>query len=156
KQSALRPGEDRSDRFARGRGDHRPAGRPGDRDRAVPCAQGAQGRQPGGGEAGGTRDERVASMNRLIEVFRVSVAAILAHKLRSTLTLLGVVIGVATIIIVVSAIAGLNRYVEEQVFTLSPDVFIVSKFGIITGRDQFLAALRRKNITIGEMERTRD
>ena len=95
-------------------------------------------------------------MNRLIEILRVSLATLLAHKLRSALTLLGIVIGVATIIIVVSAIAGLNLYVEEQVFSLSPDVFIVSKFGIITGRDEFLAALRRKNITIREMERTRE
>jgi len=94
-------------------------------------------------------------MNRLIEIFRVSFVTLLAHKLRSALTLLGIVIGVATIIVVVSAIAGLNTYVEERVFALSPDVFIVSKFGIITGRDQFLAALRRKNITVREMEQIR-
>ena len=94
-------------------------------------------------------------MNRLIEVLRVSLTTLVAHKVRSALTLLGIVIGVATIIVVVSAIAGLNSYVEEQVFALSPDVFIVSKFGIITGRDQFLEALRRKNITYAEMERIR-
>ena len=94
-------------------------------------------------------------MNRLAEIFRVSIVTLLAHKLRSALTLLGIVIGVATIIIVVSAIAGLNAYVEERVFALSPDVFIVSKFGIITGRDQFLAALRRKNITVKEMDQIR-
>jgi len=92
-------------------------------------------------------------MNRLIEVLRVSIAALWAHKLRSALTLLGIVIGVATIIIVVSAIAGLNVYVEEQIFSLSPDVFIVSKFGIITNRDEFLTALRRKNLTYAEMEK---
>jgi putative ABC transport system permease protein len=92
-------------------------------------------------------------MNRLLEILRVSVAALWAHRLRSALTLLGVVIGVATIIIVVSAIAGLNDYVEEQIFALSPDVFIVSKFGIITSREDFLAALRRKNLTVKEMKR---
>ncbi len=94
-------------------------------------------------------------MNRLIEVFRVSLDALLAHRLRSALTLLGIVIGVATIIMVVSSISGLNTYVEEQVFSLSPDVFIVSKFGIITNRDDFLEALRRKDLTTREMDQIR-
>ncbi len=94
-------------------------------------------------------------MSRLIEILRVSLAALFAHGMRSALTLLGVVIGVATIILVVGAISGLNTYVEEKVFSLSPDVFIVSKFGIITSRDEFLAALRRKNLTVSEMERIR-
>jgi len=94
-------------------------------------------------------------MSRLIEILRVSISALLAHGLRSSLTLLGIVIGVATIIIVVGAISGLNVYVEEEVFSLSPDVFIVSKFGIITNRDDFLAALRRKDLTEGEMDRIR-
>ena len=94
-------------------------------------------------------------MNRLIETVRVAIGAIWSHKLRSGLTLLGVVIGVATIVTVVSAISGLNHYVREQIFTLSPDVFIVSKFGIIHGRDEFFKALRRKNLTLLEMERIR-
>ena len=92
-------------------------------------------------------------MNRLLETLRVALSALWAHRLRSALTLLGIVIGIATIITVVSAVTGLNVYVEEQVFSLSPDVFIVSKFGIITGRDQFLAALRRKDLRLAEAER---
>jgi putative ABC transport system permease protein len=92
-------------------------------------------------------------MNRLVEVVRVALDALWAHKLRSSLTLLGVIIGVATIITVVSAISGLNGYVSEQIFTLSPDVFIVSKFGIILNRDDFFKAMRRKNLTIDEMNR---
>jgi len=92
-------------------------------------------------------------MNRLVEVIRVALDALWAHKLRSSLTLLGVIIGVATIITVVSAISGLNAYVSEQIFTLSPDVFIVSKFGIILNRDDFFKAMRRKNLTFEEMQR---
>jgi len=94
-------------------------------------------------------------MNRLIETIHVAIGAVLSHKLRSGLTLLGVVIGVATIVTVVSAISGLNHYVREQIFSLSPDVFIVSKFGIIQGRDEYFKALRRKNLTLLEMERIR-
>jgi putative ABC transport system permease protein len=92
-------------------------------------------------------------VSRPLETLRVSLDAIWAHRLRSLLTVLGVVIGVATIITVVSAIAGLNGFVREQIFSLSPDVFIVSKFGIIHGRDEFMSAMRRRDLTVGEMER---
>jgi putative ABC transport system permease protein len=95
-------------------------------------------------------------VNRLAEILRVAVAALWGHKLRSGLTLLGVIIGVATIIIVLSAIAGLNRYVEEEIFSLSPDVFIVSRFGLITNQRDFVAALRRKDLTRREMDRIGD
>jgi putative ABC transport system permease protein len=94
-------------------------------------------------------------VNRLIEAVRVALDAIWSHRLRSGLTLLGVVIGVATIVTVVSVISGLNRFVREEIFSLSPDVFIVSKFGIIRGRDEFLKALRRKDLSLAEMERVR-
>jgi len=94
-------------------------------------------------------------VNRLLESLRVAWDAIWTHRLRSGLTLLGVVIGVATIVTVVSVISGLNRFVREEIFSLSPDVFIVSKFGIIRGRDEFLKALRRKDLTLAEMERIR-
>ncbi len=92
-------------------------------------------------------------MTRLIEILRVALSALRTHALRSALTLLGIVIGVSTIIIVVGAISGLNLYVEEKIFTLSPDVFILSKMGIITNRDDFLEALRRKDLTTAEMDR---
>jgi len=94
-------------------------------------------------------------VNRLLEAVRVALDAIWTHRLRSALTLLGVVIGVATIVTVVSVISGLNRFVREEIFSLSPDVFIVSKFGIIRGRDEFLKALRRKDLSLAEMERIR-
>jgi putative ABC transport system permease protein len=95
-------------------------------------------------------------MSRLLEILRVALNAIWAYRLRSSLTLIGVVIGVATIVTVVSVISGLNRYVREEIFSLSPDVFIVSKFGIIRGRDEFLRALRRKDITLREADRIRE
>jgi putative ABC transport system permease protein len=81
-----------------------------------------------------------------MDTLRIAVAALAAHKLRSFLTLLGVIIGVMTVISVVSIIAGLNAYIAEKVFTLSPDVYIVTQFGIITSREQFLVAVKRKKI----------
>ncbi len=87
-----------------------------------------------------------------METLCIAAAALRAHKLRSFLTLLGVIIGVMTVVVVVSITSGLNRYVAEKLFQLSPDVFIVSKFGIITSRDDFLRALRRKNIDLNDVE----
>ena len=80
------------------------------------------------------------------ELVRVALAALSAHKLRSFLTLLGMIIGVTTIVAVASVISGLEAYVQERVIRLSPDVFVLTKFGIIRGRAEFLAALRRPNI----------
>ena len=83
-----------------------------------------------------------------METLRIAAEALRRHKMRSFLTLLGVIIGVTTVISVVSVISGLNDYVSQQVFTLNPDVFIATQFGIITSREQFLQAVKRKKITI--------
>ena len=89
----------------------------------------------------------------LTELFRASLRAIRAHTLRSFLTLLGVIIGVATIVAVVGVITGLNTYVKEKIIVLAPDVFIVQKFGIIRSRQEFIQALKRPPITWSEYER---
>jgi putative ABC transport system permease protein len=89
----------------------------------------------------------------LTELFRASFRAIRAHTLRSFLTLLGVIIGVATIVAVVGVISGLNTYVKEKIIVLAPDVFVVQKFGIIRSRKEFLDAVKRPPITWSEYER---
>ncbi|MCC6131118.1 MAG: ABC transporter permease [Acidobacteria bacterium] len=86
------------------------------------------------------------------ELLAVSLRAIGAHKLRSFLTLLGVIIAVMTIVAVVSVISGLNYYVATKLFSLSPDVYAVSRWGIITSRDDFLAALKRKRIQKSDLD----
>ena len=86
------------------------------------------------------------------ELLRVAWKAVTAHKLRSFLTLLGVIIGVMTVVAVVAVISGLNNYVATKIFSLSPDVFVVTRWGIITSREEFLAALKRKPISRAEME----
>src|SRR2546430_16242793 len=81
-----------------------------------------------------------------METIRIAAGALTTNKLRSFLTLLGVIIGVATVVSVVSIIAGLNSYIQEKVFQLNPDVYIVTQFGIITSREQFLEAIKRKKL----------
>ena len=87
------------------------------------------------------------------ELFRLALRAIRAHTLRSFLTLLGVIIGVATIVAVVGVISGLNTYVKEKIIVLAPDVYVVEKFGIIRSRKEFLDAIKRPPITWQEYQR---
>jgi putative ABC transport system permease protein len=79
----------------------------------------------------------------LVEGLRVSFESLIAHPLRSFLTLLGIVIGVCAIIAVTAVIHGLNVYVAERIIRLGPGSFEANRFGIITNRKGFLEAIRR-------------
>ncbi len=65
------------------------------------------------------------------------------HKLRSFLMLLGVILSVSTLILVVALINGTNQYIAERVANMGSDVFLVSRFGIINSREEFIKANRR-------------
>ncbi|MBK7294873.1 MAG: ABC transporter permease [Holophagaceae bacterium] len=87
------------------------------------------------------------------ELFRAALRAIRAHKLRSFLTLLGIIIGVTTIVGVVGIITGLNTYVKEKIIVLAPDMYIVTRFGIIRSREEFLKAIKRPLLSWEEYQR---
>jgi putative ABC transport system permease protein len=89
------------------------------------------------------------------ELLREALRAIRTHALRSFLTLLGIVIGVATLVGVISVISGLNVFVRDKLFGLAPDVFVVTRFGIITSHEEFLDALKRPEIAWDDFERLR-
>jgi putative ABC transport system permease protein len=91
----------------------------------------------------------------LAELFREASRAIRTHALRSFLTLLGIVIGVATLVGVISVISGLNVFVRDKLFGLAPDVFVITKFGIIRSREEFLDALKRPDIEWDDFLRLR-
>ncbi len=61
----------------------------------------------------------------LFEIFRVALAAILANKLRSILTMLGVIIGIAAVITMVALGEGAQRSVQERLSTLGANVLTV-------------------------------
>src|SRR5438477_9434650 len=84
-----------------------------------------------------------------LEAIRIALQSLWANKLRSALTLLGVVIGVAAVIAVVTFVNGINGYVAEKVFNLGADVFIISKMpNVITDADQFIEGNKRKDVTM--------
>jgi putative ABC transport system permease protein len=91
-----------------------------------------------------------------LETLRIAATALRAHKMRSFLTLLGVIIGVMTVVTVVSIISGLNNYISEKVFQLNPDVYAVTKYGIITSREQWLEAIKRKDIDWNDYESVKE
>ena len=78
-----------------------------------------------------------------VEGFRLALESIWANRLRSFLTLLGVIIGIAAIISTAAVIQGLNSYVSEKLSNLGKGVFTVQRVGLITNREAFLAAIRR-------------
>jgi putative ABC transport system permease protein len=80
---------------------------------------------------------------RIVESARLAIESIWVNRLRSFLTLLGVIIGIAAIVATAAVIHGLNRYVSEKLSNLGKGVFVVQRFGIITNRQDFLDAARR-------------
>lgn len=91
-----------------------------------------------------------------IETLRLSLDALRAHKLRSFLTLLGVILAVTTLVAVMSVVDGMNAYVADRVANLGANVFIVDRFGIITSQDAWVKAQKRPLIVLEDYERLRD
>ncbi|MBI1799120.1 MAG: ABC transporter permease [Candidatus Eisenbacteria bacterium] len=85
----------------------------------------------------------------------IALGAIRANKLRSFLTLLGTIIGVASVIAVVSFVQGMNRFVSEKLLDAGSNVFEIDKFGFITNNDDYINALRRPDLTIDDAEALR-
>jgi putative ABC transport system permease protein len=93
----------------------------------------------------------------LAESIRIALRSLWANKLRSVLTLLGVVIGIASVIAVVTFVSGINDYVAKKIFNLGADVFIVSKMSTVeTNVEHFLASEKRKDLVLDDYEAVRD
>ncbi|MBL8180934.1 MAG: ABC transporter permease [Blastocatellia bacterium] len=84
------------------------------------------------------------------ETIKLAVSSILSHKLRSFLTLLGVIFGVATVIVVVSLVEGFNAYVDEKIANIGTNAFSVQRFSIEDYSSvEVLNAARRRNKDVG-------
>jgi putative ABC transport system permease protein len=87
----------------------------------------------------------------------IALETLRAHKLRSFLTLLGIILSVCTLIVVVALIEGTNRYIADRVANMGSNVFLVTRFPIITNVQDFATALRRnKEIRWDDYEALRD
>jgi len=91
------------------------------------------------------------------EAFWIALEALNSHKLRSFLTLLGVVIATTTLIVVMSIVNGMNVYIAEHIANLGTNTFVLHQFKWAQGFDAFLQARRRnKPIRMEDYEFLRD
>src|SRR5580658_1805851 len=79
--------------------------------------------------------------------------ALRAHKLRASLTILGLTMGVATLIAVMTLVQGANRYVETKIANLGTNVFRISRLPfVLTDFAVVARAQRNKNILLEDMQ----
>lgn len=93
----------------------------------------------------------------LHESLSMALASLRSNKLRTFLTLLGVIIGVLTIIAVVSVIQGLNNYVYTKMSFYGANDFSVTKFSpFISTIKEFTEQMKRKDLTMNEVRLLRE
>jgi putative ABC transport system permease protein len=84
---------------------------------------------------------------RVNDTLRLALEALRAHRLRTALTLLGLIIGVTSLIVVMTLIQGANWYVQSKVADLGTDVFQVSKVPLATTNFQeIVKAMRHRDL----------
>jgi putative ABC transport system permease protein len=81
------------------------------------------------------------------ETIKVALSAIWAHKLRSFLTLLGMIIGVTAVVVIVALIQGFNAYVDEKIANIGAKSYSIYRFDFFKDfKDtDTLAAAQRRN-----------
>ena len=84
---------------------------------------------------------------RLAEAWRVAITALRANRLRSLLTMLGVVIGVAAVVVLVAIGSGAKQEVEEQVEGLGSNLVL-----IVPGRLEIGSAPTRSRLELDDAE----
>jgi putative ABC transport system permease protein len=91
----------------------------------------------------------------LRESFHMALSAVAAHKLRSSLTLLGVLVGVFSIVVVMTTMRVMQHVVESELSQLGDQTFTVRKFPIVlfSQPEGIEKIRRRKNITLQEGRR---
>jgi putative ABC transport system permease protein len=104
-------------------------------------------------------NQRHASITEFRESFSMALGAIAAHKLRFALTLLGVLVGVFSIIVVMTAMRVMQSNIERQLSSLGSSTFMIRKmpnsmFGYSSG--DYEKYWRRKNLTMEVAKRLED
>jgi len=93
----------------------------------------------------------------LREPVGVALETLVAHKMRSFLMLLGIILSVATLIVVIALISGVNQYIANKVANLGSNEFTVMRYPIITEMEEMVKAMRRnKLVTWDDYEALRE
>ena len=79
-------------------------------------------------------------------------SALRSHKLRASLTMLGLTMGVATLITVMTLVQGANLYVEQKIANLGTNVFQIARTPFaVTDFNIIIKALKFKKIDVDDM-----
>ncbi len=90
------------------------------------------------------------------EAVAIAVSSLRANKLRSLLTVLGILIGVASVIAVVAITEGLDRYMSDKVLELGSRSFTIQRMpDVITSHEQWREMRKRKNLELLDLEAVR-
>src|SRR5436853_7703324 len=105
-------------------------------------------------------DRGIARMKRRVllrEPIGVALETLRAHKMRSFLMLLGIILSVSTLIVVIALISGVDRYIADRVANMGSNVFLLTRFPIITDVNEYVKANRRnKKVTWDDYEALRE
>ena len=86
------------------------------------------------------------------EAVRIALTSLRANKLRSLLTVLGILIGVSSVIAVVAITEGLDRYMSEKVLELGTKAFRLQRMpDIITSHEQWMEMMKRKRLNMDDL-----
>jgi len=91
------------------------------------------------------------------EAFKLALQSLWANKLRSILTLIGVVMGVASVIMVITLVNGANKYVSTKLSGYGADVFTITRMSsVIFSAEDYFRYQKRKIVRIEDYEAIRD
>ncbi len=94
---------------------------------------------------------------QFLEAFKLALQSLWANKLRTILTLIGVVMGVASVIMVITLVNGANKYVSTKLSGYGADVFTVTRMSsVIFSADDYFRYQKRKILHIEDYEAIRD
>src|ERR1700733_8643887 len=91
----------------------------------------------------------------LQETFWIALDTLRSHKLRTFLTLLGVMLAVTTLVAVMSVLNGLNLYIANKVANLGSNAFAIDRIGIVTNLEQWNKARKRPQLGLEDMDALR-
>src|SRR5438128_6738022 len=91
-----------------------------------------------------------------LDDFRLALAALSGHKLRSGLTLLGIVIGVFTVVSMMALLNGLQKSIDKQMGALGADVFQLQRWPAVQFGPLSPEVWARKKITLQNVLQMRD
>src|SRR3954469_18358555 len=110
--------------------------------------------------AAGVRSPAMARLRGMmtagLDDFRLALGALSGHKLRSGLTLLGIVIGVFTVVAMMALLNGLSKSINKQLGALGADSFQIQRWPSVQFGNFSPEVAARKKITVSQFKALRD